>query len=1336
MKKLFYIWISLMLCIPAVSVQAEESPVWSYDELNWRLKLEGKLSGKVEVPAEVEGYTVTALGNNAFGDQDSVTSIILPDSIEALQSGSINSLEALESVQLSNNLKAIVGCFSSCPSLTGITIPASVSYVENSFYWCSNLKEIHFEGECPIFEGNDWNFDDLPADCVIYVPDDQLDAYEKALAEIEDVAGKLKPSGKNAVTVDFTVPEEEFVFDSESGMINGYKGFSARLEIPAQIGGVPVKGIADDAFATDYSLYYVTFPEGLETIEDRSFSGASNLEYIHFPSTLRKIGEEAFFNVSASRIDWSEGLEEIGPSAFRYSSESILTLPSTVKIIGDSAFESSMCSELYLGGSVEQIGSRAFADSGLNYMAFDLYEPIDIAEDAFTGNPIMDLDLPWDSSFENREAYEAMLKGQCPDCTVWINNPQSAGVAEIPENDGSATFTDGVWTSYSGNAEDLTVWTTYDEIDVTALGDGVFKGNQNIRSFYPHHCGWFTTIGKEAFADSSIEYVEMFGTITSVEDGAFRNCVNMEELTLPASLTHFGSGVLEGCTNLKKLTVLCDPSILPSDFLAGCTGLEEVYAGADASNAQIETLSAAAGYPWYAPVPRIGEERRVLQTMPYEPLPGEDFWYDEEYSRLDNYQGYEVNLVLPREINGTPLTMIGGSMMGRASYGDDYEMELPVRSLVIPESYTEIPGYAFANCETLETVVCYAPLETLPEAIFSNCTSLREVIFVNGVRNVSDYAFMNCSSLETVYLGEFVKEVGEHAFSNEDGSSVFAEKDCITSPEQMSDVDALLAAVKSDPIPTPTPEPELVAVPIGEEGSDFFGTWYGRSIEEGGEVYSMADFGMEMVLTLNEDGTCVIFDGEEEDPGVWTISDGIANLMDMSATINESGELCLENEGMKMTFIPGDPKTASAQKTEPESAEVAKAEGENEPAEMAETEAPVLLNEGVENEEIAYSDLYDHRQFLEEIGCICGVIDLGSVDGWSGSSVCTIETIRKAVNDSGYGEKYQFLREIPDEHIICTEYGCELYCIFPCDPYASVAVNEYIFDGPEDYIGRAGDVLYRSEYGDPIILRCNQSDFIRDMQINIVDSNGSVLVWEPGHNLADGSVDVPEGWPYVYDAVYDSEEEWMEPEAPDGKVMQVVNCQEWVSLRESPDVNSERLDTVPLGTILLHCYEEINGFYYAEYNGLAGYVHSDYLREIASSPENENMNYEAEGNGYLFGMEGEWSTDCMVQENGENIIYRIKFLTDEIGTEGEMTFSFDDPWSDGIATWSGTYFAYYPPEYTNGKYMYFLNTPDGQRYGEIYLVLSGDTMTITEVSGDAFWPFTSGSTETLWFNPY
>ena len=78
--------------------------------------------------------------------------------------------------------------------------------------------------------------------------------------------------------------------------------------------------------------------------------------------------------------------------------------------------------------------------------------------------------------------------------------------------------------------------------------------------------------------------------------------------------------------------------------------------------------------------------------------------------------------------------MIGGGMMNRASYGDNYDVELPVVSVVIPENYTEIPAYAFSNCDTLETVICYAPIENLSDGTFKGCTNLREVIFVNGAQ--------------------------------------------------------------------------------------------------------------------------------------------------------------------------------------------------------------------------------------------------------------------------------------------------------------------------------------------------------------------------------------------------------------------------------------------------------------------------------------------------------------------------------------------------------------------------------------------------------------------------
>ena len=278
-------------------------------------------------------------------------------------------------------------------------------------------------------------------------------------------------------------------------------------------------------------------------------------------------------------------------------------------------------------------------------------------------------------------------------------------------------------------------------------------------------------------------------------------------MTLPESLTTIGAGAFKGCTGLEKLTVCCDPAILPEDMADVLTSIDEVYISADATGAQVRQLSALVGRPWYDPVPREGEPQSRFVEMPYEPLPGDDFWYDEEYSRLDAYQGYELNLILPREIDGVQLTMIGGGMMNRASYGDNYDVELPVVSVVIPENYTEIPAYAFSNCDTLETVICYAPIENLSDGTFKGCTNLREVIFVNGVRSLGDYVFSDCLSLEAVYLGAYVENASESAFQDEFGVEYFALEDCITDPAQLPDVDALLAAVKCDPMPEPTPAP-------------------------------------------------------------------------------------------------------------------------------------------------------------------------------------------------------------------------------------------------------------------------------------------------------------------------------------------------------------------------------------------------------------------------------------------------------------------------------------------------------------------------------------------------
>ena len=59
--------------------------------------------------------------------------------------------------------------------------------------------------------------------------------------------------------------------------------------------------------------------------------------------------------------------------------------------------------------------------------------------------------------------------------------------------------------------------------------------------------------------------------------------------------------------------------------------------------------------------------------------------------------------------------------------------------------------------------------------------------------------------------------------------------------------------------------------------------------------------------------------------------------------------------------------------------------------------------------------------------------------------------------------------------------------------------------------------------------------------------------------------------------------------------MQVVNCNEWVSLRQLPDADSPRLVKVSLGAIVSNCRYDSDAWVYCEFDGYAGYIMAEYL---------------------------------------------------------------------------------------------------------------------------------------------
>lgn len=65
--------------------------------------------------------------------------------------------------------------------------------------------------------------------------------------------------------------------------------------------------------------------------------------------------------------------------------------------------------------------------------------------------------------------------------------------------------------------------------------------------------------------------------------------------------------------------------------------------------------------------------------------------------------------------------------------------------------------------------------------------------------------------------------------------------------------------------------------------------------------------------------------------------------------------------------------------------------------------------------------------------------------------------------------------------------------------------------------------------------------------------------------------------------------------------MVVVNCNDWVSLREKASASSARLARVPLGAKVEHCVQVSDSFIYGCYQGLYGYIQAQYLAESESN---------------------------------------------------------------------------------------------------------------------------------------
>ena len=240
----------------------------------------------------------------------------------------------------------------------------------------------------------------------------------------------------------------------------------------------------------------------------------------------------------------------------------------------------------------------------------------------------------------------------------------------------------------------------------------------------------------------TITQIEFGSEITSIGENAFKDFVNLTNVTFPEATKTIKNYAFANCSNLNFIafsTEFPNELNISSNAFEGIGSTGDICVPKDLSS-NYECIKVSSLSSW-----------NIIEKTPF--INNEQAWWAYSLSKqslhIDGYGDMDDYNFGPPSVIPTPW----------------YNYSSQIETIYIGQHITKIGSFAFYECSKIESLILGENVATINKNSFAFCADLYTLILSKNITTINTQAFLECKNLSTVYfLGTSIATIGDNAF--------------------------------------------------------------------------------------------------------------------------------------------------------------------------------------------------------------------------------------------------------------------------------------------------------------------------------------------------------------------------------------------------------------------------------------------------------------------------------------------------------------------------------------------------------------------------------------------